>query len=436
MLADRVEQGRERLALLAAAEDRVDAALEGADADRGGGDVGRLGVVDEADAADLGDLLEAVRDAGEAAQPLAHRLAVEPHRERRGGGGHRVGDVVLAEEAELLDRQQRLAVVEDRPLGQRDLAVGRRAGAEGEPPGAAAEVGAGQRRVVGVVDGDVVVALVGEDPQLRRQVGLEVVVAVEVVGGEVEEDRALGREEARVLELEAGGLADHRRVRLDLPGQLRERRADVAGDRDRLTGAAVDVPEQLDRGRLAVRPGHRDEPVRQRPPGQLELPHHVDPPLQSGGDHRRLPGNARALDDSPRPLEQCKSIRIQKHFDANPRKPSRLFRRPRIDPPHPLPRPASSRAAACPDRASPTTRNGPAGSSGRTRLVGGAFIRKEVRPQPKDPVRPWRESGSLSRSGAPFFAYKLSESRQLPSEKDSKREGPVPPPTAQRPMLC
>ena len=44
-------------------------------------------------------------DAGEAAQALAHRLAVEPHRERRGGGGHRVGDVVLAEEAELVDRR-------------------------------------------------------------------------------------------------------------------------------------------------------------------------------------------------------------------------------------------------------------------------------------------------------------------------------------------
>ena len=188
------------------------------------------------------------------------------------------------------------------------------------PAGAAAEVDAGQRRVVGVVDGDVVVALVGEDPQLRRQVGLEVVVAVEVVGGEVEEDRALGREVAGVLELEAGGLADHGRVRLDLADQLRERRADVAGDRDRLTGAAVDVAEQLDRGRLAVGPGHRDEAVGQRPPGQLQLPDDVDPPLQRGRDHRRLPGNARALDDGPRPLEQCKSIRIQERLRRRPPK--------------------------------------------------------------------------------------------------------------------
>ena len=155
--------------------------------------------------------------AGEAAQPLAHRVAVEPHRERRGRRGHRVGDVVLAEEAELVDREQRLAVVEDRPLGQRHLAVGGGAVAEGDAARAAAEVGAGQGRVVGVVDGDVVVALVGEDPQLRRQVGVEVGVAVEVVGGEVEEDGALGGEGGGVLELEAGGLADDGRIGLDLP---------------------------------------------------------------------------------------------------------------------------------------------------------------------------------------------------------------------------
>ncbi len=103
-------------------------------------------------------------------RPSRDRVAVDPHRQRRRRRGHRVGDVVLAEEAELGDRQQRLAVVEDRPLGDRDLAVGGGADAEGDPAAAAAEVGAGGEGVVGVVDGDVVVALVGEDPQLRRQV--------------------------------------------------------------------------------------------------------------------------------------------------------------------------------------------------------------------------------------------------------------------------
>ena len=106
-------------------------------------------------------------------------------------------------------------------------------------------------------------------------------MAVEVVGREVEEDRALGREGVGVLELEARALADDRRVGVDLADQRGERRADVAGDRDRLAGAAVDVAEQLDRGRLAVGPGHRDEAVRQRPPGQLQLADDVDPALAS-----------------------------------------------------------------------------------------------------------------------------------------------------------
>jgi hypothetical protein len=173
---------------------------------------------------------------------------------------------VLAEEAELGDRQQRLAVVEDRPLGDGDLAVGRGTVAEGDPASAAAEVGAGGEGVVGVEDRDVVVALVGEDPQLRRQVGLEVGVAVEVVGSEVEEDGALGGEGGGVLELEAGALADDRRRGIDLADQLGERGADVAGDRDRLTGGAVEVAEQLDRGRLAVGAGDGEEAVGQRRP--------------------------------------------------------------------------------------------------------------------------------------------------------------------------
>jgi hypothetical protein len=215
---------------------------------------------------------------------------------------------VLAEQPQLLYRKQRLTVVEDRPLGDGHLAIGPGAGAEGDPAGAAAEVGTGQLGVVGVVDGDVVVALVGEDPQLRRQIGPEVAVAVEVVGSEVEEDRALRRELGRVLELEAGGLADDGRVRRDRPDQRRERRADVAGDRDRFGGGAVEVAEQLDRGRLAVGAGDGEEAVWQRPPGQLELADDVDPTLKRRRDHRRLPRDPGALHYRPHSVEQRQSI--------------------------------------------------------------------------------------------------------------------------------
>ncbi len=280
-----------------------------------------------------------MRDPGEAAQPLAHGVAVDPHRQRRGRRRHRVGDVVLADDAELVGGDQRLAVVEDRPLGQRHLALRRRTAAEGDAPPAAAEVGAGERRVVGVVDGEVVVALVGEDAQLRRQVGVEVAVAVEVVGREVEEDAALGGEVRGVLELEAGGLADHRRVGLQPAGQRGERRADVAGDGDRLARRAVDVPEQLDRRRLAVGPGDGEEAIGDRPPGQLELADDVEPALQRGSDHRRLPGHARALDDGSHAIELSNSIRIQGNFDALPRQPCRAVRIAGVDSAHLLPAP-------------------------------------------------------------------------------------------------
>ncbi len=310
----------------------MDTPLESPQADRRRGDVGRLGVVYKADAADLGDLLEPVRDAGEAAQALAHRVAVDAHRERRRGNRHRVGGVVLAEDAELGDGEQRLAVVEDRLPGEGDLALGTGAVTEGDAAGAAAEVDPGEGRVVGVVDGDVVIALVGEDPQLGVEVGTQVGVAVEVVGRQVEEDRALGSEGDAVLELEARGLADHGRRGIDLSGQRRERRADVAGHGHRLPGGPVDVPKPLDHGRLAVGPGHGNEPVRDRPPGNLELPSHVDPPLQGGSDHRRPPRNPGTLDHSPHPVQERQAICIQKNFDADPPKPCNPIGMPRIDP--------------------------------------------------------------------------------------------------------
>ena len=128
-------------------------------------------------------------------------------------------------------------------------------------------------------------------------------MAVEVVGGEVEEDRALGGEVGCCPRAGSWSTRRRRSPRVDLADQLGERRADVAGHRDRLAGAAEDVAEQLDRGRLAVGAGDGEEAVRQRPPGQLELADHLDPALQGGRDHRRLPGHARALDDGPRPLE-------------------------------------------------------------------------------------------------------------------------------------
>ena len=182
-----------------------------------------------------------------------------------------------------------------------------------------------------------------------------------------------GREVVGVLELEARGLADDRRVGVDLAGQGGERGADVAGDRDRLAGAAVDVSEQLDRGRLAVGPGHRQEPVRDRPPGQLELAEDLDPRARA---RRRSPAPPREPPGSSPPFARrraCRSHpypgRLRRRASRSPAAPSGF---PRSTPMTDSPRRASSRAAAWPERASPTTRNGPPGSGGRSLRGGGA----------------------------------------------------------------
>src|SRR6202012_3139176 len=118
--------------------------------------------------------------------------------------------------------------------------------------------------------------------------------------------------------------------------RARAGRADCPPPRARLAGAAEDVAEQLDRGRLAVGTGDGEEAVGERPPGELELTGHLDAALERGRDHRRLPGNSRALDHRVRTLELSKTIRIQGYFDAPPRKPFRPLGMARIDGPDAL----------------------------------------------------------------------------------------------------
>ena len=69
-------------------------------APRGGG-VRRLGVVDVADAVDLGDELEPVRHAGERAQRGRDRVVADARRPRRGCRGGRVLPVVRARDQRL-----------------------------------------------------------------------------------------------------------------------------------------------------------------------------------------------------------------------------------------------------------------------------------------------------------------------------------------------
>ena len=196
------------------------------------------------------------------------------------------------------------------------MTIGVGAAAIRHPPRAATEVEAAQRLLGGVVDGDVVISLIGEDPQLGTQVVVEVAMAVEVVRSGVEQHGALRREGFGVLQLEARALADHRRLGRRAADQRCQRRADVAAHHDRLGGRLPQVTKPLGNGRLAVRPRHRDEAIREQSPGQLQLADDRDPSFTRGRDHRGLAGHPGALDEATGTFEQLDSIRIQADFDA------------------------------------------------------------------------------------------------------------------------
>jgi hypothetical protein len=86
------------------------------------------------------------------------------------------------------------------------------------------------------------------------------------------------------------------------------------------------VPEPLGHGRLAVRTGHGDEPVRRQPPAELELADDLLARLPSRRDHRSVPGHPGTLDHGLHALEQSDSVAIEIEFDAGPGKPAGIRR--------------------------------------------------------------------------------------------------------------
>ena len=205
-------QRREVLVLADPPEDEVHRRGEARQRDKRRRDVRRLRVVDVEHPRNTRDLLEPVLDPGEAAQRRPHRIGLDPARERDRRRRRRVEAVVRATQADLVVRDQRLLVPPQIARAVVELA----AGPERHAPRAAAEVVHGQihRR-----DRDIVVALACEHPQLRAGVVLERAVAVEVVGLQVEQDRALGCEVDGVLELKRAALADDDRLRREAPAR-------------------------------------------------------------------------------------------------------------------------------------------------------------------------------------------------------------------------
>ena len=144
----------------------------------------------------------------------------------------------------------------------------------------------------------IVAALVCEQFELCGEIVLERAVPIEVVGREIEHHRRLGGEVERIFQLEGGCLADDRRALLDTPHEAAECGANVARDLHPQAGLAVDVPDQLNGGGLAVRARHGDEFVVEHSPCQLQLAQNRQPVGSCRGNHRRLCGHAGTLDDS------------------------------------------------------------------------------------------------------------------------------------------
>ncbi len=180
---------------------------------------------------------------------------------------------------------------------------------------------------------------------------------VEVVGGDVQQNRRLGGERECVLELKRGSLADDGHIRSDRSHETAERGADVPGDRDRQAGGPVDVPDQLHRGGLAVRARHGHELVLQQAPGELQLAEHGHPARVGRGDDRRLPGHARTLDDGTDMPQQRHTVLMQVQLDAGVRE-------------HPQALGARLRRRRSPARRARAVRARPPAPSGRARRSG------------------------------------------------------------------
>ena len=159
-------------------------------------------------------------------------------------------------------------------------------------------------------------------------------MAVEVVGREIHKDGRLRREVRRVLELKRGGLAHDGDLLGDLAHEAADRRADVAGHGHGEMRDVVDVADQLGSRRLAVGAGHRDELVAEHAPAELELAHHRQPPRTRLGDHRGLRGDAGALDDAARALEQSDPRLAAVHLDARASQLAQSRRGAGVDPDH------------------------------------------------------------------------------------------------------
>ena len=162
-------------------------------------------------------------------------------------------------------------------------------GTEERRPGGQAATEPRGRLLVGVEDGNVTAGLPGEDRLFDPPVGLEGPVIVDMIEGSVEQDRDVGMEVARPLELERAHL-DDRPVRILGGVHVADQRgADVAADEDLFPRCGENLPDERRHGRFPVRAGDGDQRCLEKPEGQFEFTDDRDlPPERLLEDEVRL----------------------------------------------------------------------------------------------------------------------------------------------------
>ncbi len=269
------------------------AALHAVDRGERGVHVRRLRVVHEAHAVDEGHDLASVVLRCEARDPPADRLGRRPRtsgsprrpRRRPRGTRHVLHRPVRATRFPRCGRPARRRCSRPRRPGAAPMP---------EPDDRA---GSGSRHgggalVVAVPDVRVALALRAHDPALRVDVRLLRPVPVEMVGGQVQQDRDARMERLDEPQLERRRLDDEHVVAF--ARRQRERMADVAA-RDRVVAGRPQAGgDHPGRRRLAVRPGHGQVRDVTEPRPQLELTPDGDPgrrgPREDRGILREHPG--------------------------------------------------------------------------------------------------------------------------------------------------
>ena len=245
-------------ALVLAAEDHPQAAVECVERLERGIDAGGLRIVVEIDAAHLAHELQAMLHGVERADGRGDRRVPDARARRGNGRRQHVLHVVAAADGDLPGGHQQRAI--EHQLVGAQVGAGRHLAARAEPlDGGGGPFGIPDaHRVVGVQHREIAGLLGLEEPSLGRGVSLEGVVAVQVILRHVERQADMRAEFRDRLELETGKLEHVPAIVARALHHRRHGRPDVSAHLHRHAGFPQDVADQAGGGGLAVRPGDPD----------------------------------------------------------------------------------------------------------------------------------------------------------------------------------